>query len=90
MKLLFDLFPVLLFFIAYKFSDIFVATGVAIAASLVQVLYLKFRDGKIPVMHQVTLGLLIFFGGLTILLQDPLSSSGSRPSSTGCSLPASW
>ena len=30
MKFLFDFFPVILFFVAYKFADIFVATGVAI------------------------------------------------------------
>ena len=33
MKFLFDLFPVILFFIAFKFAGIYVATGVAIAAS---------------------------------------------------------
>ncbi|MBX3592736.1 MAG: septation protein IspZ, partial [Burkholderiaceae bacterium] len=31
MKLLFDLFPILLFFVAYKLADIYVATAVAIA-----------------------------------------------------------
>ena len=35
MKFLFDLFPVILFFIAFKYGDIFVATGVAIAATFV-------------------------------------------------------
>ena len=34
MKFLVDFFPVLAFFIAYKIFDIFVATAVAIAASL--------------------------------------------------------
>lgn len=72
MKLLFDLFPVLLFFIAYKVSDIYVATGVAIAASLLQVIWLKLREGTVPNMHLVTLGLLVLFGGMTIVLQDPL------------------
>ncbi|MBD3669444.1 MAG: septation protein IspZ, partial [Gammaproteobacteria bacterium] len=33
MKFLFDFFPILLFFIAFKMYDIFVATGVAIAAT---------------------------------------------------------
>ena len=36
MKLLFDIFPVVLFFIAFKLYDIFVATAVAIVASFVQ------------------------------------------------------
>ncbi len=37
MKLLFDMFPVILFFIAYKMGDIYVATLVAIVASFGQI-----------------------------------------------------
>ena len=33
MKFLFDLFPIILFFVAYKFAGIFAATAVAIAAA---------------------------------------------------------
>ena len=72
MKLLFDLFPIVLFVVAYFFSDIYVATGALILATLVQVVWLKVRDGTVPKIHLVTLALLLFFGGLTILLQDPL------------------
>ena len=32
MKFLFDLFPVILFFIAFRMADIYVATAAAIAA----------------------------------------------------------
>ena len=71
MKLLFELFPVLLFFVAYKIYGIYVATAVMIITSLLQALYLWRRDGAIPTMHWVTLGLVVFFGGLTLLLQDP-------------------
>ena len=71
MKLLFELFPVLLFFIAYKIYGIYVATAVMIITSLLQALYLWRRDGAIPTMHWVTLGLVVFFGGLTLVLQDP-------------------
>ena len=70
MKLLADFFPVLLFFAAYKLYDIYVATAVAIAASLVQVGTHWFRHRKVENMHLVTLGLLVVFGGLTIVLQD--------------------
>ena len=35
MKMLADLFPVILFFIAYQLADIYVATMVAIAAAAV-------------------------------------------------------
>ena len=71
MKFLTDLFPVILFFAAYQMYDIYVATGVAIAASALQVGYLFLRGRKIENMHWVTLGLLVVFGGLTLILHDP-------------------
>ncbi len=70
MKFLADFFPVLLFFVAYKFYGIYIATGVAIAASMLQVGYNWLKHRKLEKMHIITLGLLVVFGGLTILLQD--------------------
>jgi intracellular septation protein len=72
MKFLADLFPILLFFIAYKFYDIYVATAVAIVAAAVQVGYLWLRYRKVEKMQLITLGLLAVFGGMTLLLHDPL------------------
>lgn len=71
MKILADLFPVILFFIAYQLFDIYIATQAAIAAAAVQVVYNRLRYGKVETMHWVTLGLLIVFGGLTLALRDP-------------------
>lgn len=71
MKFLTDLLPVILFFIAYKLSGIYVATGVAIAAAAVQVAWNHFRHGRVENVQWITLGLLIVFGGLTIALRDP-------------------
>lgn len=70
MKLLFDLFPVLLFFIAYKLEGIYVATAVAIAASALQVIYLYIRYKKVENMHLITLALMVILGGTTLLLHD--------------------
>jgi len=70
MKLLVDFFPILLFFIAYKLYDIYVATAVAIAASVIQVGASWYRHRRVEKMHLATLGLLVVFGGLTIALQD--------------------
>ena len=56
MKVLFDFFPILLFFVAFKTYDIFVATGVAIVASIIQVAWLKFSGRKVETMHWITLG----------------------------------
>ena len=70
MKLLFDLFPVVLFFIVYKLVDIYAATMVAIAASAVQVLFTYFVHKKIENMQIITLVILVVMGTLTIWLQD--------------------
>jgi intracellular septation protein len=72
MKFLADFFPVLLFFAAYKVWGIYVATAVAIAASLAQVGWAWLRRGRVETMHLVTLGLLVVFGGMTIALHDPI------------------
>jgi intracellular septation protein len=70
MKLLFDFFPILLFFIAYKFFDIYVATGVAIAATFLQVAISWFRTRTVATMQLVALAIIIIFGGLTLYLHD--------------------
>ena len=70
MKFLFDFFPVILFFIAFKVADIYVATGVAIAATFAQVAWLKIRNRKIEPMLWASLAIIAVFGGATLLLQD--------------------
>jgi intracellular septation protein len=66
MKLLFDVFPVLLFFVAFKLSGIFVATAVAIAASFAQIGWLWFRKKPIDKMLWVSVGVITVFGGATL------------------------
>jgi len=70
MKLLFDLFPVVLFFIAYKMYDIYTATAVIIVASIIQVGYFYFKNKRVEKMHVITLALILVLGGLTLILQD--------------------
>jgi len=72
MKLFFDFLPIILFFIAYKTYDIYVATAVAIAASLILVAYTWLRTRKLEPMQLVSLGLIVVFGGATLWLQNPL------------------
>jgi len=69
MQFLADYFPLLLFFIAFKLWDIYVATAVAIAASFVQIAYFRWR-GKVQVVHWVSLAIIVIFGGATLLLHD--------------------
>ncbi|NTV95876.1 MAG: septation protein A [Thiobacillus sp.] len=94
MKLLFDLFPVILFFIAYHFGSshpeqasailsglgialgsavkpgVFLATVVAILATLAQIVWTWLRHRKIDTMLWVSFALITVFGGATLLLQD--------------------
>ena len=70
MKFLFDLFPVLLFFVAFKLFDIYVATAVAIAATFAQIGWLKWKRRKVDTMMWVTLGIIVVFGGATLALHD--------------------
>lgn len=70
MKFLFDFFPILLFFIAYKFGGIYVATGVAIAASFVQIGWVMARGKKVETMMWVSLAIIVVFGGATLLLHN--------------------
>lgn len=72
MKLLVDFFPILLFFAAYKLAGIYVATGVAIAASAILVGWTWARSRRVETMPLVTLGLLVLFGGMTLALRDPI------------------
>lgn len=95
-KLLFDLFPVIVFFIAYKIGDanaeatrtfmatlglpqpvhagekpgIYLATLVAIVASIGQIAWVKLRGRDTDTMMWVSLGIIVLFGGATLWLHD--------------------
>ena len=70
MRILFDFFPILLFFIAYKLSGIYVATVTAMVASIIQASFHWLRFRSIEKVHIITLVLVIVLGGATLLLHD--------------------
>ena len=70
MKLLIDFFPIALFFAVFKLWGIYPATAVAIVATIVQSAYLRFNLGKVEPMQWVSLGVIVLFGGATLLAQD--------------------
>lgn len=95
MKLLFDLFPVILFFIAFKYAEkapeaaaswvgsllgsaavdakqapILLATIVVIVATIAQILWVRFRHGKVDKMLWISLVLVVVFGGMTLIFQN--------------------
>ena len=70
MRLLLDFLPILLFFGAYKLHDIYVATAVLMAATVVQTAIIYAIDRKIATMQKATLVMILAFGALTLYLHD--------------------
>ena len=71
MKFLFDLFPVILFFITFKVTgDIFKATIVVIVATAVQVAWVWIRHRKVEKMLLASLILVVILGGATVLFRN--------------------
>jgi intracellular septation protein len=67
MKFLFDLLPVILFFVAFKMADIYVATAVAIIATIAQIGWLGLKYRKVEPMQWASLGLTFIQWKPTIL-----------------------
>ncbi len=72
MKVLTDLFPILLFFIIYKLFGIYAATWAAIAAAIGQFLFYKIVYKRVEPMVVITMALIIILGGATLLLHNEL------------------
>lgn len=70
MKLLFDFFPIILFFVTFKFKGIFAATAVAMAVSALQIIWVYARHKKVEPMLWISLGVITVFGGATLLLHN--------------------
>lgn len=70
MKFLFDLFPIILFFVTFKIYGIYAATAVAIAATFAQISWVWFRHRKVDNMLWISLVIIIIFGSATLILQD--------------------
>lgn len=72
MKFLFDLFPVLLFFVIFKIYGIYAATAAAIAATFLQIGWVWLRHRKVDSMLWISLAIIVLLGGATLLLQNEL------------------
>jgi intracellular septation protein len=67
-----DLFSTLMFVGLYAVThSVYVATGLAIAAGFVQIAWLNFRRQPIDVMQWMSLGLVVVFGGASLIAHDP-------------------
>lgn len=70
-KMILDLAPLLIFFAAYMASDIYVATGVLMAATVISMIVSRVWLGHISVTLVLTTVLVVGFGALTLWLNDP-------------------
>jgi len=70
MKLLLDFFPIALFFIVFKVYGIYAATAIAIAATVLQIAWMRYKNGRVDTMQWISLGVIVVFGGATLITQD--------------------
>ncbi len=70
MQALFEYVPLILFFVIYKFYDIYTATIALIVGAALHILYFFATKQKVPTKNWIIFGLIAGFGGLTIFLQD--------------------
>lgn len=70
MRFLIDFFPIALFVAAYKLTDIYTATAVLMAATVLQSGIIYGIDRKLQTLQKVTLVLVLVFGVLTLVLHD--------------------
>ena len=70
-KLIIDFLPIVLFFVVYKNYGIYPAIYSMIAATAVQILFTKISTGKYEKSHLITFALLVIFGGITLIFNDP-------------------
>ena len=72
MQLLFDFFPLLVFFAAYMVYDLYVATAAIMVAIWLQIAYQWLRHRKVNKMLLVSGILVGVLGGITLALRNPL------------------
>jgi intracellular septation protein len=70
MQILFELMPLVAFFVALKLWDIYVATAVIVVAVCLQVGYRLLRKHTLTPLQIGSAALLLVFGGLTLALHD--------------------
>ena len=72
MKLLFDFFPIVLFFIFFKWMGIYTATAVTIFASFLQVLFCWLKNRRVDNVYKITLVFVVVLGSATLLFHNPM------------------
>lgn len=72
MHLFYEIIPVFLFFLAFKFYGIYVATVVGIVSTFLQVIISRIWMRKWDRKQLITLFVFLIFGGMTLYFHDPI------------------
>lgn len=72
MHLFYEFFPVFLFFIAFKFYGIYVATIVGIVTTFLQVIITRLIARRWDNKQLITFGVFVLFGGMTLYFHNPI------------------
>lgn len=72
LNFLYDLFPVILFFVAFKFYGIYVATVVGIVATGIQAILSLVILRKWDKKLWITFAVFVLFGGMTLYFHNPI------------------
>jgi hypothetical protein len=84
MNFLVDFLPIVVFYVTYKFVNLYFATGVAIAMTVVMLAWMKLTGRQIEPMRWASLVIIVVFGGATLLFQDETGGrSTTRPQCAG-------
>src|SRR3990167_2870880 len=72
MKLLFDYFPIICFFIVYKLYGVFVATAATMAACVLQNIVYWLIHKRFEKLHVITLISVLVLGGFTLIFHKAI------------------
>lgn len=72
MKFLYNFFPVILFFVIYKISNIYIATTALMIASFIQTFGYWMVRHTFEKMHLISFLVIVILGTITLLLHDPI------------------
>jgi intracellular septation protein len=72
MQVLFDVLPVIVFFVVYRLSGIYAATAAIMATMAAQIAYQWFRHGKVNQMFLASGIVVGILGAITLALRNPL------------------
>ncbi len=72
MKLFFDFFPIVIFFVGYKFFGIFIATAIAIVCSFIQLGFYWLKFHRVDTMTLISCIIITVLGGFTLFLHNTL------------------